>query len=1480
VIGDLHVIRPLGAGGFGDVYLARDRRLGRRVAIKIARHGTADRDAVVREASSAARLSHPNVVTVFEIGEHDGLPYIVMEYVPGRTLRDHLASGPCAVDDAMRIGRDVSRAIAAAHHEDVIHLDLAPANVLLASDGRARVVDFGLARIGGAGAAPSGTPSYMAPEQWRGETVGPPADVWALGAILVHLVTGAPPVSAARDVLRERIAGTAPLMLDPALDRAPPELAAVIRRCLDKDPGARPHAGAVADTLDGIIGRLRPGGVASPFRGLVAFDEASAVGFYGRDDVVAQILALLEDEPVIAVVGPSGVGKSSVVRAGVAARLRERGWLAVVARPGRSPLAAIATAIDDAATGAAVATATGGEVGTATPFVTGSVARWSSAGPLLGIDLADVATARGRRLAMIVDQLEELETVTDPGLRDAAAVAIAAAADDPAGPVRVVVTLRDDFLGRTAARMGAAGLGHVFVLAPPGPAALRDIIEQPVRDAGYRFDDSAIVDAMIADVAGQPGALALVQSAGVALWERRDVERRTITRDAYTVVGGVAGAFAGHAQAVLDGCTPAEAAALRAILLRLVTPEATRRSLARLELLDGLPAIAAGVLDRAIAVRLVVTRGDGELELVHEAIATRWKTLATWLDESRGDRAFLGELDAAVERWRRRDRDPATLWSGSALADARRIVTRAQIAPSADVIAFVDAGSRRERRAIWRRRVFAGGIAIAAAAAITVVTLQRQSARRNALLATRRSVIADLEASWGALGDDRVLEARALLRSAVDAAPIADLDGALGDDASELWWRLGVDRRDWSIEHSVHVDAIAWSADEREIVIGGYDYSVHSRDAATAALVELGEHADIVLAAAATRGLVVTGGADGAVERWDARATIARHDDAIVALAVSGDHDVAAADASGRVSAWTTGGNELWRIELRGAVGDLAWSTSNHIAAIDARGDVHVRFADGRDATPCACAASQIAFAGDDLVVGTNDGEVLRLAGGAPADEPIARAHAAIGALATMPDRILFAAGDELHELRGGEDRVIGRATATIRAITPSSDGERVAVLSGDRTVGIWRLGGGEAPPDRGFAGAVRAVGLTGGAAVVIAGGDRGRLATFDGRTGATIRVIDTGQGTVCVLGVVGGGPDRDRVAITGGEDGTVRRWWLPNLAGGAVIGSHGAAVTALAIAPDGSIVATGSRDRSIAVRRVDGSVIAVLDAGAEVHELAFGGERLFSLTADRRVSRWTIREAGASAADVVHVGRHGTTGLAVSTDGTIVVVIGESPQTVIDLRAGSRRDLDTGPARLYNGALSPDARRLFVSGVKRAAFLDLDGGRSIDLGAHRWEIMAMAFSADGTTIATAGEDGLAGLWNAADGRFAWGDNALVENEMTRGQPWRVHEVVHALPTTRVQVGSVTFTGHTDGSVVARGRNGRSLLAFHLHGAIAELVVDGDDVVATTVTGDRAHVAVGRLVARGCVLVRDIHAAIPVSFEDGAVERATASRCR
>ena len=247
--GRYRIVRKLGSGGMADVYMAEDQQLGRRVALKVLHRRFAEDEQFVerfrREASSAAGLSHPNVVAIFDRGEWDGTYYISMELVEGRTLKEIVREkGPAPPEAAVDLTLQILRAARYAHKHGVVHRDIKPHNVLIDQDGRVRVTDFGIARAGTSDITETGsvmgTAQYLSPEQAQGRSVDERADLYAIGIVLYELLTGQVPFDADSPVTvalkQVSEMPVPPAELVPAI---PPAIDAVVLHALEKDPDRR-----------------------------------------------------------------------------------------------------------------------------------------------------------------------------------------------------------------------------------------------------------------------------------------------------------------------------------------------------------------------------------------------------------------------------------------------------------------------------------------------------------------------------------------------------------------------------------------------------------------------------------------------------------------------------------------------------------------------------------------------------------------------------------------------------------------------------------------------------------------------------------------------------------------------------------------------------------------------------------------------------------------------------------------------------------------------------------------------------------------------------------------------------------------------------------------------------------------------------------------------------------------------------------------
>jgi tetratricopeptide (TPR) repeat protein len=797
LVGRFELVRELGRGGMGQVFLARDTTLGRKVAIKfLLRDDPQFVERFLVEARATAKCTHENIIAIFDVGEHAGLPYMVLEYLSGKPLTDVLSS-KLSPRQAVELLVPVARALERAHADGIVHRDLKPANIFVTERGQVKVLDFGLARLFDDEPAPaarvggridatirdeSHTPSltddhyvgtfpFMSPEQWGADTIDHASDVWAFGITLWYALAGAHPFGRiGAEAMHAKVCelDTPMPSLAEHAPTLPGELAAIADRCLAKHKRARyPGAAPLLADLQAFLAPDSAHAAAEvvPYRGLAAFGEAEASFFFGRASEVRTALAQLDAWPLLAVVGPSGVGKSSFVHAGLVPAIRAAGaWRVATLRPGRDPLARLGAAVDALRE---------------TSPSPDAAARLREAPGRFGADLRELAGRRGARILVVIDQLEELFTLCDDaGDRDVFLAALLAAADDVSSPARVVLSLRADFLDRLAVHptfLAEVSRG-LFFLTAPDRDHLREALVRPAELAGFAFETPALVDDMLAAATGR-GALPLLSFAAARLWEGRDRGRKLLTADAFADMGGLAGAFVGHADDAVASL-PADSKSLaRAFMTRLVTADGTRAVVARDELLSvgGDRGRAESVLDHLVRSRLVVVQTGGDeattVELVHEILITEWPTMRRWLDEGASLRGFVGDLREAARQWDSRGRPDDLVWRGDtareALANVQRQVLELAVTER-DYLATVAAMVTRTRR---RRRL---AIALVAATLALVIgggafALVRIDAARTAADHERGRALAEADT------------AREITKFMVDLFATADPNQSLGN---------------------------------------------------------------------------------------------------------------------------------------------------------------------------------------------------------------------------------------------------------------------------------------------------------------------------------------------------------------------------------------------------------------------------------------------------------------------------------------------------------------------------------------------------------------------------------------------------------------------------------------------------------------------------------------------------------------------------
>jgi WD40 repeat protein/tRNA A-37 threonylcarbamoyl transferase component Bud32 len=775
----------LGAGGMGVVYLAEDLRLKRRVALKLLAATLAEdetfRGRFLRESELAASIDHPNIVPIYEAGTAEDVVFIAMRYVEGRDLKDRLERGRLEPTDAVGILAQVASALDAAHARGLVHRDVKPSNVLLdrgaRPDGSDHVylADFGITKRAseetaiGADGHLLGTIDYVAPEQIAGEAIDGRADVYSLGCVLYECLVGQPPFRRDSDLAvvfaHLEAEPPAPSARRPEL---PAAFDAVLARALAKEPEQRyvtcrdlvraalavavdeasrllvdvasraaagksdqseveaELAGKVVDLqlvreqARVLAGPATPARVSAegicPFKGLASFEPVDADYFFGRERLIAELVARLVGAGFLGVVGPSGSGKSSVLRAGLLPALAggvlpgSEGWRRLLVRPGERPVDELRRV-----------------------FVSGATDPLGEA-----LD----ALPAGERLLLAVDQLEELFTeCRSDGERAAFAETLARAAADPAGRAVVVVALRADFYGRFAVYPGLAELlaGNHVLVGPMQASELRRAVELPAGRVGLRVQPE-LSDALVDDVEGEPGALPLLSTALLELWQKR--QDNLLTLAAYRESGGVDGAVARLAEGTYARIPDDRKPIVRAAMLRLVgedegdAPVGRRAPLAELDLERNRD--VADVLATLADSRLV-TVGEGWVEVAHEALMREWPRLREWIEEDAEGRRLRRHITQSATDWDVAARDQGELYRGARLAAALDWSTEHAFELNELEREFVtesretsERETKRIRRTNRRLRGLLAGVAVLLAAAVAggiFAVVQRSEAR-------------------------------------------------------------------------------------------------------------------------------------------------------------------------------------------------------------------------------------------------------------------------------------------------------------------------------------------------------------------------------------------------------------------------------------------------------------------------------------------------------------------------------------------------------------------------------------------------------------------------------------------------------------------------------------------------------------------------------------------------------------------------------
>ncbi|HUV91674.1 MAG TPA: protein kinase, partial [Anaerolineales bacterium] len=648
-LGRYQIVSLVARGGMSEVFKAYQPGLDRYVAVKVLHAHLADEPSFIdrfeREAASVARLRHPNIVQVIDFDCQDGRYYMVMEFIEGASLIDDLEDRAergetYTPQEAAYLISGVASALDYAHNRGMVHRDIKPANILFTGEGQVVLTDFGIAHIVGTTLYTEnesflGTPAYMSPEQACGSPGDASGDIYSLGVVLYQLLLGRLPFEADTflGLIQQHLHAEPPRPreINPNLSEA---VEGVVLKALAKTPEHRyQRAGelaldllqAVGLTAEEVIGvgafirvyeTPEKIGLATkplppcPYRGLFAFREEDAPFFFGREEFSDQLIEAVEDRSLVAVLGPSGSGKSSVVFAGLLPLLRQAAglraaqgyaWMIADCRPGADPFYSLATAL--------------------LPYLevqlsetdrlleTRKLATAMESGDLPTADLfhrlLNKNPERGR-LLLVIDQFEELYTLCpslDTQQRYVQAL-LKALENNP--NITIILTLRADFLGQALSyRPLADALQYADLkLGPMEKWELVQAVENPARKLGVTFE-AGLVERILDDVGEEPGNLPLLEFALTQLWEEQQFGQ--LSHATYEAIGRVQGALSRYADRVYADLNEGQREQARHIFTQMVRPGEgtvdTRRLAVRQELGEGHWALVQQLADA----RLVVT---------------------------------------------------------------------------------------------------------------------------------------------------------------------------------------------------------------------------------------------------------------------------------------------------------------------------------------------------------------------------------------------------------------------------------------------------------------------------------------------------------------------------------------------------------------------------------------------------------------------------------------------------------------------------------------------------------------------------------------------------------------------------------------------------------------------------------------------------------------------------------------------------------
>ncbi len=1341
------------AGGFGAVYRANQAVVDREVAIKIIWPQFASRPNFIRrfeaEAQLVAGLEHPYIVPLYDYWRDPEGAYIVMRWLRGGHLRKLIAQGAMQIEDVARLFEQIAAALIFAHRYGVVHRDLKPENILLDEAGNAYLADFGIAQILSSSRseddemASMGSPAYAAPEQMSGTQTTQQTDQYSLGIILYELLTGQHPFpDLAELTLTEMTAKRISEPLPP-LSMVRPDLPVSVGQLIQRSTALNPNdryadIGAMLrafhDAISPLLRATNTGTIATatmpilrtqqlmavvldlpnPYKGLRTFQEADAGNFFGRQALIERLANRMSEQDTytrfLAVVGPSGSGKSSVVKAGLIPALRSgvlpnsQRWFYVEMLPGTQPFKELEAALTS--------------VAIQPPYNLAMRLMRDSDGLVNAVQQI-LPPDETTELFLLIDQFEEIFTQsTDEALTNRFLESLHAAVIHPNSRIRIVVTLRADFYDRPLLRpiLGEMMRQRTEVIIPLNASELAEAIVEPARRLGVELE-SGLAGLIVAEVVDQPGALPLLQYLMSELFDRR--QGALMTLEAYHSVGGVRGALAKRAEEIYEQFDPAQRIGMRQLLLRLITlgegsEDVRRRALlSEVNTLGRDVSVIRGVIDLLGKSRLVTFDQDPEtrsptIEVTHEALIREWHRLREWLDTGRSDVRNQRTLAALALEWVNAGKDSSYVlrdarlrqfeaWLSETTLDLTNIENdflhaslNEQKNRQTQELQRVVNEQKLEAQSRNRLRGLVGVMAIALIAGFALAAYALNESRRAQV---ESAVSQSLAQASGAR--------RALTEGDTDLAILLAIEANSGANASPQALRT--------------LTEVAFAPGTRDILTGHASF-----------VTSVDFNPDATLLASASR--------DGTVRIWSQQNSSLIYE----LQGHRGDVQTVSFSPDGRYVA--SGGLDFLAILWDVQTGERIRTFTQHTGSI-----ITLAFSpDGRYLTTGSRDESIIIWD-----VGT--GEVIRTLSGLAASVQV---------VAYSPDGQIIAGGSGdgkiilWDALTGNQLRALSGHTTSVNDLEFTSDGLSLVSASADGSIMIWDVADGTINATiAGLSDVPFAFALFPDNQQALVGLRNGNLALLNLETGRESDVLRGHSGEIYGVAM----SDDGRFGATGSADSTIRLWNILNPAEVARFSDHRARITGVEFLTGGSTLLTTSIDGTLRLRNIATQIeTRVIDLGLPIRSLSVSSNGRLAYAGTRDGNVEMVDLATSAIIQTVPLYESDVVALTISTDGKMAAVGSQDGVPVLwDVETGAvTQRLAQYTDAVFNLDFNQDGSLLLFGGQENDAILwDVPGNtEKRHLTGHTDVVWSVAFSPDGTRAATGARNGEVFVWDVATG--------------------------------------------------------------------------------------------------------------------------------